>query len=119
MIESKAVPGRTGGREGRRQSRGTLESATYGRIKLSYVALDMIVVVLRTVAREVRGEWRYTVLLYEREGAPGEGRFWKGGKGGCVDQTLWEHETSLKVDEKLFYKTLSSNCKEYFILLMM
>jgi hypothetical protein len=119
MIGSEAASGQIGGREGRSQSRGTLESATYGRIKISYVVLDMKAVVLRTVAREVRGEWRYIVLLYEREGAPGEGRFWKGGKGGCVDQTLWEHETSLKVDEKLFYKTLSSNCEEYFILLMM
>jgi hypothetical protein len=76
-----------------------LESETYGRIKLSYAVLDMKVVALRTVAREVRGEWRYTVLLYEGEGERGERRLWKGERGGCVDRTLWEHENSLKVDE--------------------
>jgi hypothetical protein len=43
-------------REGRSQSRETLESATYGRIKLSCAVLDMRVVVPRTVAREALGE---------------------------------------------------------------
>jgi hypothetical protein len=76
-----------------------LESETYGRIKLSYVVLDMKVVALRIVAREVRGEWRYTVLLYEGEWERGERRLWKRERGACVDQTLWEHENSLKVDE--------------------
>jgi hypothetical protein len=63
------------------------------------VFLDTKVVVLRTVVRGVQGEWRYTALLYERGGARGERRLWKGGRGGCVDQTLSEHENSLTVGE--------------------
>jgi hypothetical protein len=73
MIGNKAVSGWMRGRE-RSQRTGILKSATYGRTKLFYVVLDIKVAVLRTVAPEVRGEWRYTVLLYEREGPRGERR---------------------------------------------